>query len=222
MIVDDGSTDGTLALARRLADRDERLRVLARPNRGGAAAARNVGLREARGAYFALLDSDDIWHPTFLAAQMEILNRLPGVDVVSGNAYNLGGGRDGQPLSSVASDCRPIQLIDMLEHEDAVCIMSVLRRGVYETIGGFDETMAHSEDYDYWIRAALAGFRFVQNPVPLAHYRRRADSASSDEIRDAAGDHRRSCAARAPGARICQMPSRSSTGRSPGSRNNGC
>ena len=58
----------------------------------GAAAARNVGMREARGAYFALLDSDDVWHPTFLAAQMEILNRLPGVDVVSGNAYNLGGG----------------------------------------------------------------------------------------------------------------------------------
>lgn len=182
LIVDDCSTDGTLALARRFADRDERLRVLARPNRGGAAAARNVGLREARGAYFALLDSDDIWHPTFLAAQLEILNRLPGVDVVSGNAYNLGGGRDGQALSSVASDCRPIQLIDMLEHEDAVCIMSVLRRGVYETVGGFDETMALSEDYDYWIRAALAGFRFVQNPVPLAHYRRRADSASSDEI----------------------------------------
>jgi len=182
LIIDDGSTDGTLALARRLADRDERLRVLARPKRGGAAAARNVGLREARGAYFALLDSDDIWHPTFLAAQMELLTLRPGVDVVSGNAYNLGGGRDGEPLSSVASDCRPIQLIDMLEREDAVCIMSVLRRSVYETVGGFDETMACSEDYDYWIRAALAGCRFVQNPVPLAHYRRRADSASSDEI----------------------------------------
>jgi hypothetical protein len=182
LIIDDGSTDGTLALARRLADRDERLRVLARPNRGGVSAARNLGMREARGAYFALLDSDDVWHPTFLAAQMEILNRLPGVDVVSGNAYNLGGGLDGQTLSSVGSDRRPIRLIDMLEHEDAVCIMSVLRRGVYETIGGFDETMNYSEDYDFWIRAALAGFRFVQNPVPLAHYRRRPDSASSDEI----------------------------------------
>ncbi len=139
-------------------------------------------MREARGAYFALLDSDDVWHPTFLAAQIEILNHSPGVDVVSGNAYNLGGGRDGQTLSSVTSNRRPIRLIDMLEHEDAVCIMSVLRRGVYETIGTFDETLERSEDYDFWVRAALAGFRFVQNPVPLAHYRRRADSASSDEI----------------------------------------
>ena len=139
-------------------------------------------MRQARGAYFALLDSDDVWHPTFLQAQMEIFRGSPDVDVVSGNAYNLGGGFDGQPLSSVATDRRPIRLIDMLEHENAVCIMSVLRRTVFETIGGFDETMEVSEDYDFWIRAALAGFRFVQNPVPLAHYRRRADSLSSDEI----------------------------------------
>jgi len=182
LIVDDGSTDGTRALARQLAERDQRVRVVMRSDRGGAAAGRNLAMRHARGAFFALLDSDDIWHPTFLQAQMEILRRLPAVDVVSGNAYNLGGGFDGQPLSSVASDLRPIRLIDMLEHENAVCIMSVLRRTVYDTIGGFDETLTVSEDYDFWIRAALAGFRFVQNPVPLADYRRRADSASSDEI----------------------------------------
>jgi len=182
LIVDDGSIDGTLALARHLAQRDQRVRVLMRSDRGGTAAGRNLAMRHARGAFFALLDSDDIWHPTFLQAQMEILRRLPDVDVVSGNAYNLGGGFDGQPLSSIALDPRPIRLIDMLEHENAVCIMSVLRRTVYDTIGGFDETMKVSEDYDFWIRAALAGFRFVQNPVPLADYRRRADSASSDEI----------------------------------------
>jgi hypothetical protein len=144
-------------------------------------------MREARGAYFALLDSDDIWEPTFLAAQMDVFDRLPGVDVVSGNAFNLGGELDGLPLSSIASDCRPIRLIDMLERENTVCIMSVLRRAVYDSIGGFDETMECSEDYDFWVRAAFAGFRFVANPVPLARYRRRANSASSDELRMLAG-----------------------------------
>lgn len=183
VIVDDGSTDGTVALARRLADRDQRVRVFAQPDRRGVAAARNFAMRQARGAYFALLDSDDVWHPTFVTMLMEILRASPGVDVVSGNAYNLGGAFDGQPWSPVVSGCRSIRLIDMIEHENAVCVMSVLRRSVYDTIGGFDETLECSEDYDFWIRAALAGFRFVQNPVPLAHYRRRADSLTSDEIR---------------------------------------
>ena len=140
-------------------------------------------MRQAQGAYFTLLDSDDVWHPTFLAAQLEIFQRSPDVDVVTANAFNLGGAFDGQPLSSIAPECRPIALIDMLERENAVCIMSVFRRAVYDTIGGFDERLCCSEDYDFWIRAARAGFRFVQNPVPLARYRRRANSASADEIR---------------------------------------
>jgi glycosyltransferase involved in cell wall biosynthesis len=178
--VDDGSRDRTLAVARELEAGDSRMRVIAARTNRGIAAARNRAMAAARGRYFALLDSDDLWDPTYLAVQVGLLQRS-GVDVVTCNAYNLGGARDGLPLAPVTESCREISFLDMLEHEDSVCIHAVFSRDVYDAIGGFDERLARSEDYDFWLRAARAGFRFLRSPVPLAHYRRRADSVSSDE-----------------------------------------
>ena len=65
--------------------------------------------------------------------------------------------------------------------------MSVFRRRVYEAIGGFDEALRTNEDYDYWLRAALAGFRFWRNDRPLGHYRRRDDSLSASDVNMLAG-----------------------------------
>jgi hypothetical protein len=61
--------------------------------------------------------------------------------------------------------------------------MSMFRRRVFERIGGFDEAFRSNEDYDFWLRAALAGFRFARNDRPLAHYRQRHDSLSASEVR---------------------------------------
>ena len=61
--------------------------------------------------------------------------------------------------------------------------MSVFRRRVYETIGGFDELLRTNEDFDFWLRAALAGFTFVRNDEPLGYYRRRDDSLSASQVR---------------------------------------
>ena len=69
----------------------------------------------------------------------------------------------------------------------AIFIMSVFRRRVYEAIGGFDEALRSNEDYDYWLRAALAGFRFWRNDRPLGHYRRRDDSVSASDVNMLAG-----------------------------------
>jgi Glycosyltransferase like family 2 len=137
-------------------------------------------MAKARGLYFALLDSDDLWDPTFLAAQIALLEQST-VDVVTSNAYNLGGALDGVPLAPVTESCHRISFLRMLEHEDAVCIHSVFRRAVYDAIGGFDEQLRRSEDYDFWLRAARAGFSFLHSPAPLAYYRRRVDSASADQ-----------------------------------------
>jgi hypothetical protein len=61
--------------------------------------------------------------------------------------------------------------------------MSVFRRRVYTTIGPFDEGMRSNEDYDFWLRAAVAGFTFVRNDRPLGHYRVRDDSLSASNVR---------------------------------------
>ena len=181
LVVDDGSTDGTLELARQWERRDTRIRVYSRPN-GGSAAARNVALRHARGSFLALLDSDDIWRPQFLAKQMEVFRRFPEADVVTGNVYNLGGLFDGLVLRTRDSSFRRVSLLEILEHENLLCILSIFRRRVAERIGAFDEGLCHNEDYHYWIRAALAGFVIVSNPEPLVYYRRRPDSKSTDEV----------------------------------------
>ena len=180
LISDDGSTDGTVELAREWANRDPRVRVVIGPN-GGTSAARTRAMLRARGAHFALLDSDDIWFPTFLTAQMAVFDKRPEADVVTGNAFNFGGPLDGQPLVPSGTDCHPLSLLDIIENENAVRIMSVFRRGVFDRLGGFDPRIWYAEDYDYWIRAAFAGFTFIANPLPLALYRRRNDSKSADE-----------------------------------------
>ena len=182
LVVDDGSTDATFAIARTYAGQDRRIRLVRQPN-GGISSARNHGLRIASAPLIALLDSDDAWAPEYLATQIAILAERPEVDVVTGNARFLGSALDGQPARPWP-DPRPApDLLQILADETAVFIMSVFRRRVYETIGGFDETLRTNEDYDFWLRAAIAGFVFVRNDVPLGHYRRRDDSLSASELR---------------------------------------
>ena len=93
IVVDDGSTDGTADAARDA--QDERVLYVPQQNLGPAA-ARNAGIAKATGTLVSFLDSDDLWHPTFLDSQMSILKDRRTIDVVTGNAYNLGGVRDGQ------------------------------------------------------------------------------------------------------------------------------
>ena len=182
VIVDDGSTDDTYAIAEALARTDARIRVIREAN-GGISVARNTALRIAVGEFLAILDSDDLWSPEFLAAQMAIFAAHPEVDIVTGNAWFLGGQFDGQPARPTP-DPRPApDLATLLADETAVFIMAVMRRRVYETIGGFDESMRCNEDYDLWLRAAVAGFRFHRNDRPLGHYRRRDDSLSAAELK---------------------------------------
>jgi glycosyltransferase involved in cell wall biosynthesis len=182
IVVDDGSKDQTADVVRQLAREDRRINLVQQPNRG-LAGARNTALRAARGAFFALLDSDDLWEPDFLEEQMAILGAHPGVDIVTSNGWCLGGVRHGQ-LARPFPDPRPEpDLASIIGDEWSVFIMSVFRRSVYTTIGAFDENMRSNEDYDFWLRAAVAGFTFCRNDRPLGHYRVRTDSLSASDVR---------------------------------------
>src|SRR5262245_50594686 len=184
VIVDDGSSDDTLAVAHRLAAADRRIRVISTPN-AGPAAARNTGFAAARGAFIALLDSDDLLAPTFVERQLAVFEEHPDTSIVTSNAINIGGGRtfDGKPFWPRTTGLEALSLCDLIGHEDAVCILSVFRRRVYEQIGGFDVAFTGNEDYEFWLRAAVAGCAIVRNFEPLGYYRRRTHSLSSDEPR---------------------------------------
>lgn len=182
LIVDDGSTDETAAVVRAYAARDPRIRLLQQAN-AGPSAARNHAMRAARGGVFAFLDSDDRWAPEFLAAQLEMFERYPDTGLVTGNGIFDGGPFDGTPTRPVTSDCPILTLTDLITHESSVFIMTVFRRAVFDTIGGMDETQWTSEDYDFWLRAAAAGFVFRRNPQPLGWYRVRGTSLSRNRVR---------------------------------------
>ena len=186
LIVDDGSSDRTVEIARGFAGLDERVRVLEQPN-AGPGPARNAALRAARGRLLAFLDSDDEWDETFLSEHVAILDARGDVDVLIGNARNRGGLRHGQPARPVDDDGQPIALATMLGDERALFIMTVFRRTVTDAVGGFDEGLFTNEEYEMWIRASLAGFTFARHPKPLGWYSCRPDSLSSSDTRMLSG-----------------------------------
>lgn len=96
LIVDDESTDGTADWVRTIADR--RVRLLEQKNQG-AAAARNAGIRQARGEYIAFLDADDLWEPAKLERQVACLDARPEVGVVYTWVRVID--QDGEPTGSL-------------------------------------------------------------------------------------------------------------------------
>lgn len=182
IIVDDGATDGTFDAAQRAAGRDPRVRIIRQAN-SGLSAARNTGLRVSQAPLVALLDSDDLWAPAFLERQLAILTGPQAPDIVTGNAWTLGGAHDGEPARPYPDPRPQPDLVRILGDEFSVFVMAVFRRRVFEVIGGFDESLRTNEDYDFWLRAAIAGFTFARNDEPLAFYRRRDDSLSASDIR---------------------------------------
>ncbi len=182
IVADDESTDHTIDVVQRAAAGDPRVVVMVSPH-GGPAVARNTALDAARGRFVALLDSDDVWMPAYLEQQLAMLGRFADQAIVTSNAINRGGPRDGTPLWPVTAGYRKLTPRDLILEENSVCIMSVFRREVVDRAGGFDRRFTGNEDYEFWLRASNAGFGVVQNRRPLGYYRRRDDSVSSDDVR---------------------------------------
>jgi glycosyltransferase involved in cell wall biosynthesis len=183
VIADDGSTDATPEIIEQIRASDpQRIQTITVAN-NGPSAARNAAMRLARGEFFALLDSDDIWEREFLARQMAVFKANARIDLVSGNGRYLGSQWHGRPVGPWPDPRPPITLETIISDERAVFVMTVFRRRVIEAVGGFNESLKGNEDFDFWLRAALAGFVFARNDEPLAWYRRREDSLSSNGIR---------------------------------------
>jgi glycosyltransferase involved in cell wall biosynthesis len=146
IVIDDGSTDGTAAVA---AGYGSAVRAVTQENRGPAA-ARNHGLQLAGGELIAFLDSDD-WLPAdSLALRAERLMRYPQYAGVFGGTQIMLAGADGLSEPTPWGDVQPTLNFG--------CTM--MRRSTYEAVGGFDETLIHAEDADWLLRAREAGLQF--------------------------------------------------------------
>jgi glycosyltransferase involved in cell wall biosynthesis len=176
LLIDDGSTDDDYD---RYALQDERIRVIHLTG-NGVSRARNVGMAQSRGEFIAFLDADDVWFPGKLEAQVRYFDAHPDVGVVFGKfirwpALPAGGFA---PASSLIEDASELHLADpersgwlyarLLKGLLVGMNTAVIRRSLYEAIGGFNEAMRQGEDYDFWLKSSrIAEMHSLNGPVAL-------------------------------------------------------
>jgi len=180
ILVDDGSTDGSRALAAALAAADPRVRLLAWDRNRGAAEARNAAIRAARGRFIAFLDADDRWHPEKLARQLAQL-RATGAGLVF-SAYRRVDPA-GRPLGVVAVPAA-VTRAGLLRGNVIGCLTAV-----YDTARfGRAEMppLRRRQDYGLWLELLAGGEVARGLPDVLADYRVRPGSLSSRRLGAAA------------------------------------
>ena len=171
IVIDDGSTDGTLQIAERF--QDSRLRVVVSRHRGAAAQLRE-GIENTSGPYLAFLDADDLWYPTKLERHIQFLNARPGADLAFSWSRIVDEEGEDTGLTSRQWD-GPISLTELLA-DNVIGNGSalVLRREALESAGGIDPTFLACYDLDAWLRiAALRPGNLWAIPDFLTSYRRR-------------------------------------------------
>ncbi len=186
IVVDDGSTDGTADVVSAMGD-DPRIRLIAGDHRG-AAAARNAGLQAARAPLVSFVDSDDLLLPRYLELMTAALEADPATGFVHTDAYMLDS-RTGRVRRAVAMHGeRPVPMPRTVEELHLALLRTnfiynavTARRGLFDELGGFDETLGAGIDYEMWLRIASHGLGAVHVPAALAVYRwGRAGSISSN------------------------------------------
>jgi glycosyltransferase involved in cell wall biosynthesis len=149
IVVDDGSHDETRAC---LAPFGDRLRLVRQQHRG-VSAARNRGVREARGELIAFLDSDDLWRPPKLTRQTAYFDAHPEALICQTEEIWL---RRGRRVNPKTRHRKPSGWIFVPSLE--LCLVSpsavMLHRRLWDAVGGFDEDLPACEDYDLWLRVS--------------------------------------------------------------------
>lgn len=162
LIVDDGSTDDTLAVVQAIADPRIGLYQLAR--NGGAPVARNAGVAMARSPLIAFQDSDDEWRPGLLAAHVAMLARHDVSFCQLEQRYG-----DVAAITPAPGFVLPADVMGWLLGAAHVSTQTLaMRRPAFEAVGGFDPAMPRFQDWELALRLAAAGMSFGHINQPLA------------------------------------------------------
>jgi len=176
IVVDDGSTDDTAAIAAEVAG--DRARVV-RQQHHGVSAARNRGIELARAPWVSLLDADDLWLPPYLARMEAAVRADPDVGLLFTDAwvYDETVRRiRRQPMMAARHPADPLPedpvgFLTALLGGNFVYTSATASREALTAVGGYAVDLTHAEDYDLWLRLTMAGRRAVFVGGPLALYR---------------------------------------------------
>ena len=179
IVINDGSSDNIEQWFAQL--QNPKIKLISQTNKG-LAAARNKGIAYSQGEYLAFLDADDLWEPTKLKKQVEILDRNPEVGLVyTWVAYiDEQGESTGRVVQPQAED---YVWQNLVERNLVECgSVPMVRSSCLATVGLFDEDLSsfnNGEDWDMWLRIAVK-YPFKVIKEPLVYYRQRLSSASKN------------------------------------------
>jgi len=180
VVVDDGSSDRTLEIARQYETVDERITVLTQANMG-AAAARNRAARQTEAMWLLPLDADDYLDPRAIEHQLSFAAEHPGYDLYLWGQWLL---FDGGAIRAnrVYKDrgIRGYGLKDISFQRTHIGATLLWRAATFASLGGYRDVYA--EDFDLALRAALAGHRALRNPERLQYYRVSAGSKTASGL----------------------------------------
>jgi glycosyltransferase involved in cell wall biosynthesis len=185
IVVNDGSTDGTRAL---LQGYGSAITVVDQENRG-MSAARNEGIRHARGTYVAFLDADDWWLPGKLSRQVELMRCRPEIGFCSTEVRVEDG--DGRLLNLWRCPNGRTDILATIFSQNAAiaggCSAVVVRKDLLDRVGLFDESLRGFEDPDLWMRlAAVSGYACIDQTLAVILRREKSVSRNLDSMRVAA------------------------------------
>lgn len=172
IIVDDASSDGTVAVGRAAIRPGEQIRLVEMPRNSGASAARNAGIALARGEFLAFLDADDIWLPEKLARQVAVIESDPTITLVSCNSEMVTAdgvlikeGHVNRPPVSGANAWKTLLVYNFLPTPTVMTRTALVRE-----LGGFNEQLVVGEDLDLWIRLGIRGKIAVLPEILIRYY----------------------------------------------------
>jgi glycosyltransferase involved in cell wall biosynthesis len=185
IVVDDGSSDDTLAVAHRLARLDRRVKVLS-IDHSGSSRARNIGIAAGRGEFIAFLDGDDTWEPGFLEVMVSVLtesSRQTRAVFCQSRVFHDDRGCAALELHRFAPGSYDMNRMLSTWNPAGNGSSLLARSECFEEAGGFREDLASAVDFDMWLRilAGSESYRFTGVPNVLVNYRRRPNSISADQ-----------------------------------------
>lgn len=181
LLIDDGSTDDTLAVMERYARRDARIRVSSQANRG-LARSLNVGLAQARAEWVARMDADDVMLPNRLERQLAFVQEHPQVAAASCLNYLINEAGDVFWQRASARFTTPQAVQEARRNGELIEIWhssAILRRDVVLAVGGYRPEFSLTEDGDLWNRLLDAGYQVLEQPEFLHKFRIRRQSVSA-------------------------------------------
>ena len=178
LIWDDGSTDDSVEIAQHYACLDPRVHVIAVPRNQGLSVSLRAAIATTSGQYLGWVDSDDLLAPTALEATVAVLEEFTDVGLVYTNYHLIDEqGRD----CGLGKLCRTPYSKDQLLVDFMTFHFRLIRRSVYDRVGGVDDSLAAAEDYDLCLKLSEVT-EIYHLAQPLYFYRRHSSNISNDRL----------------------------------------